>query len=394
MRNKKKIGCVIAYSDNHNNYGTSLQGFATIKKIRDLGYDCEIIRYKKQLTLFEKIKLIYLMFRCGGTMDKIRIVKERLNMKLHPMYKKNIQERTDAVNEYKLKRLIPLFHEYVGYEKLCQGSLNYDVVLVGSDQVWTPLSLYSKYYNLLFVSDWVPKVAYASSFGVSIIPSFQHEETKRFLNRFNKIGVRDIRGKEIVETISDNQATVVADPTMLLTREEWQQEIAESDIQEKEPYIFCYFLGTNQEAREAVNNLRDQTGYKVVAIRHMDEFVPSDDVFGDEAPYNVSPNDFIKYISEASYICTDSFHCTVFSIIFQRKFLTFYRFKKHSLTSRNSRIDSLLEYFDLSDRLYNSDICSIKNNIDYNDVNRKLSILREESIIFLKNALELPRNTI
>ena len=53
------------------------------------------------------------MFRCGGTMDKIRIVKERLNMKLHPMYKKNIQERTDAVNEYKLKRLIPLFHEYV-----------------------------------------------------------------------------------------------------------------------------------------------------------------------------------------------------------------------------------------------------------------------------------------
>lgn len=142
------------------------------------------------------------------------------------------------------------------------------------------------------------------------------------------------------------------------------------------------FLGTNQEAREAVNNLRDQTGYKVVAIRHMDEFVPSDDVFGDEAPYNVSPNDFIKYISEASYICTDSFHCTVFSIIFQRKFLTFYRFKKHSLTSRNSRIDSLLEYFDLSDRLYNGDICSIKNNIDYNDVNRKLSILREESIIF------------
>lgn len=394
MRNKKKIGCVIAYSDNHNNYGTSLQGFATIKKIRDLGYGCEIIRYKKQLTLFEKIKLIYLMFRSGGTMDKIRIVKERLNMKLHPMYKKNIQERTDAVNEYKLKRLIPLFHEYVGYEKLCQGSLNYDVVLVGSDQVWTPLSLYSKYYNLLFVSDWVPKVAYASSFGVSIIPSFQHEETKRFLNRFNKIGVREIRGKEIVETISDNQATVVADPTMLLTREEWQQEIVESDIQEKEPYIFCYFLGTNQEAREAVNNLKDQTGYKVVTIRHMDEFVPSDDVFGDEAPYNVSPNDFIKYISEASYICTDSFHCTVFSIIFQRKFLTFYRFKKHSLTSRNSRIDSLLECFDLSDRLYNGDICSIKNNIDYNDVNRKLSILREESIIFLKNALELPQNTI
>lgn len=146
----------------------------------------------------------------------------------------------------------------------------------------------------------------------------------------------------------------------------------------------CYFLGTNQEAREAVNNLKDQTGYKVVTIRHMDEFVPSDDVFGDEAPYNVSPNDFIKYISEASYICTDSFHCTVFSIIFQRKFLTFYRFKKHSLTSRNSRIDSLLEYFDLSDRLYNGDICSIKNNIDYNDVNRKLSILREESIIFEK----------
>lgn len=94
MRNKKKIGCVIAYSDNHNNYGTSLQGFATIKKIRDLGYGCEIIRYKKQLTLFEKIKLIYLMFRCGGTMDKIQHCKRTFEYETSPY----VQEKYSGKN--------------------------------------------------------------------------------------------------------------------------------------------------------------------------------------------------------------------------------------------------------------------------------------------------------
>lgn len=385
----KKIGCVIAYNEEHNNYGTSLQGYATLKKIQELGYNCEIIRYKKRYSFFEKMRLIILMFRCGGTKDKIRTVKEKINQKLYQHYAVGITERTKAVNHYKIEKLIPLFKTYHGFQELCKGSLNYAAVLVGSDQVWTPMSLYSKYYNLLFVDDSVPKIAYASSFGVSHIPLMQHEQTRIYLNRFDKIGVRELRGKEIVETISDNKATVVLDPTMLFTNEEWKKEIEHSTAKTNVPYIFCYLLGTNSDARNAVNELKQKTGLKIITIRHMDEYVASDEQFGDEAPYDVSPNDFVKYISEATYVCTDSFHCTVFSILFHRKFMSFYRFSQSSKNSRNSRIDSLLESMGLQERLFSNDINKIEKDIEYSKIDKKMNILRQESLSFLKESLEL-----
>lgn len=387
MENRKIIGCVIAYADGHNNYGTSLQGFATIKKLQDLGYRCEIIHYIKQLTFRQKLKMVYMMFRCGVAKEKICGVANKINMKLHSGYRRGIVERTRAVDKYKDSHLKPLFHDYIGFEALCNGSKNYDVVLVGSDQVWTPLSLYTKFYNLLFVDVAIPKVAYASSFGVSRIPTFQHQGTKEYLNRFYRIGVREVAGREIVKSLSDNNAVVVADPTMLLSKDEWDNEISDSTINENEPYIFCYFLGANQEARIAAKKLKQITGYNIVTIRHMDEYVAEDECFGDKAPYFVGPNDFVKYISQAAYVCTDSFHCTVFSILYNRKFMSFYRFKAGSKGSRNSRIDSLLDMFGLTDRIFKGDISMIKNEINYELVGEILVKYREDSIDFLKNAL-------
>ena len=387
MGNKKKIGCVIAYTKGHNNYGTSLQGYAMLKKIQQLGYEVEVIQYTKRLSVWQKMKFVVNALRAGEWKN----IKQRLTtkqiLKKYPAYAAGITERTKAVDAYKQKKLIPLFHEYIGYDALHKGSLNYDAVVVGSDQVWTPMSLPNKFFNLLFVDDRVRKVAYASSFGVSEIPTFQRKATGAYLDRFYRIGVREQRGKEIVEKLSHQKATVVADPTLLLTREEWETEISDARHNESKPYIFCYFLGTNQEARKAAKVLKEKTGYKIITIRHMDEYVPEDELFGDEAPYNVDPNDFVKYISRAAYVCTDSFHCTVFSILFHRQFMTFYRFAEGSKTGRNSRINSLFDLFELQERLYKGDINKITNPIDYNSVDKKLSELRKESISFLNECL-------
>ena len=384
---KSKIGCVIAYTKGHNNYGTSLQGYAMLKKIQQLGYEVEVIKYIKRLSTWQKIKFVVNALRAGEWKNIQHRLTSKQMLKKYPVYAAGIAERTTAVNAYKQKKLIPLFHEYIGYDALHKGALNYAAVVVGSDQVWTPMSLPNKFFNLLFVSDSVRKVAYASSFGVSEIPSFQRKATGAYLDRFYKIGVREQRGKEIVEELSHQKATVVADPTMLLSREEWEQEIADAHTTTEELYIFCYFLGTNQEARKAAKELKEKTGYKIITIRHMDEYVPEDELFGDEAPYNVDPNDFVKYISRAAYVCTDSFHCTVFSILFHRQFMTFYRFAEGSKTGRNSRINSLFDLFELQERLYKGDINKITNPIDYNSVDEKLSELRKESIYFLNECL-------
>lgn len=383
----KKIGCVIAYRKGHNNYGTSLQAYAMLRKIQHLGYQVEVINYVKRLSLIQKIKFVLNAIRVGEGKEIIDRLTAKNILKKYPQYAANIAERTKAVDEYKKKKLLPLFHDYIGYEALHAGSCNYDAVIVGSDQVWTPMSLPNKFFNLLFVDDSVRKVAYASSFGVSEIPDFQKKATGEYLDRFAYIGVREQRGKEIVDSLSHKTAQVVADPTLLLTREEWEDEIKDARPCETEPYIFCYFLGTNQQARKAAIKLKEKTGYKIITIRHMDEYVPEDEHFGDEAPYFVDPNDFVRYISKAAYVCTDSFHCSVFSIIFHRQFMTFYRFAETSKIGRNSRIDSLFNLLGLQNRLYAGNILSINDYIDYMNVEKKLACLRKDSLDFLKNSL-------
>ena len=393
----KKIGCVIAYAKGQNNYGTSLQGYAMIRKILEMGYDVEVIEYVKNLSVLEKMKYVVNALRVG----EMKVLKKKFKEKNIPEenteYGKGLKLRTQAVDAYKAKKLVPLFHKYVGYKDLHEGSRNYDVVVVGSDQVWTPLSLPNKFFNLLFVDGSVRKIAYASSFGVSEIPDFQKTATGQYLDRFYRIGVREQRGKEIVESLSNQKAHVVADPTLLLTREEWEQEIdeviAETSQVNKEradgaPYIFCYLISPNEEARVQAKKLSEKTGLPIITIRHMEQYREIDESIGDEAPYAVDPNDFVRYISKAAYVCTDSFHCTAFSILFHRKFMTFYRTSNKDRTNRNSRIDSIFDILGVNrNHIYTRDIDKIEDPIDWEQVDDNLSKLRLQSISFLKNAL-------
>lgn len=383
----KKIGIVIAYSEGHNNYGTSLQGYATIKKIKQLGFDVSVIRYKKHLSLYKKLQLVFYMIKTNSTKTSLRTVFEKINKQLHKEYKKNIQTRTDAVNVYKEEFIKPFFKYYDGYKQLQKGAYDYDSILVGSDQVWTPMSLYSNYYNLNFVSEEINKISYASSFGVSNIPNFQKKETSEYLSRINYLSVREERAKEIVEALGGKNVKLVVDPTLLFTGEEWLAEIGDTKPKVNYSYIFCYFLGKNEEARKRAAQLSKNTGLRIVTIRHMDEYVKKDESFGDYAPYDVGPNDFLNYIYNATYVITDSFHCSVFSILFKKKFMCFYRFNSSDKNSRNSRIDNLLKISGLNNHLFNGNLETIFEDIDFNEVDSKIETLRQDSLIFLKKGL-------
>lgn len=381
-----KIGLCIAYKENHNNYGTSLLGYATLKIIENLGYDYEIIYYRKQRNIYELLRTLPLILITGGISVIKNRMKAKYNLKKFPDYAKGIQERTAAVNGFKEKYITKHLRTYAGFNNLCAGSLNYNLIIVGSDQVWLPVGLYTKFFNLLFVDEGIPKMSYSSSFGVSGIPFWQKKATRKYLDRFNAIGVREIRGKEIVESLTKQTATVVLDPTLLIDKDEWESLTKDCELVLKEEYIFCYFLGSNQDARKAATELKSETGLKIVFFRHMDEYIEADEQFGDYTPYNTDPADFVNYIKNARYVCTDSFHGTVFSIHFQRNFITFYRFDSNSKNSRNSRIDSLFSLLGLEQRLFKEDIISeILEPVDYDRVNEKLSVLKDESMHFLES---------
>lgn len=380
-----KIGYVLAYTKGQNNYGTSLQGYALLRKLRELGHDVEIIHYIKQLSFLEKVRWVMNSYKCGLGVNPL---KRLISPNYPQQYVNDIRIRTKAVDNYKQDKLISSFVDYRGYKHLHEGARNYDVVVVGSDQVWTPLGLPTKYYNLLFVPDSVRKVAYASSFGVQQIPSFQKKATGAFLNRFYAIGVREQRAKELVDSLSNKTAQVVADPTLLLGREEWEEEIRCARPKESAPYMFCYLISENNEARSKATELAKKKGLKIICIRHLEKYRPIDETYGDEAPYDVDPNDFIMYIKDAAYVVTDSFHCTVFSIIFHKQFLTFYR-SAAGKNARNSRIDSLFNVLGVNQaHIYtNGGLDGIDAPVDWNSIDDNLSKLRAESIKFLQNAL-------
>lgn len=382
------IGLCLAF-EKQNNYGTQLQSYATLKAVQDLGYPCEIILYHKKHRIIDYPKEFLRLFQDDALKGYIDSRKRKKLVLQDSPFGKGYRTRRENVKKFKDKYLFPYCKTYTGYNELYNSSDNYTTVMSGSDQVWLPSGYASKFYTLMFAKPGVRRMSYASSFGVSDIPSYHQKEAKDFLDKLDFISVREVKGAELVQKYSEREAKVVVDPTMLVNPQIWEDMCI--PVNEPNGYIFCYFLGKRREGREQAEKLKALTGLKIIVLKHLDGYIPEDDYFGDESPYEVGPEKFISYIKNATYVLTDSFHGTVFSILFKKQFVTFYRNEPNEVLSKNSRIDSLLGQLGIMDRvMYKSGEIKQKANteIRYDIVHDKLSSLREDSMNFLCSALE------
>ena len=178
------------------------------------------------------------------------------------------------------------------------------------------------------------------------------------------------------------------DPVFMFDKEGWEKLIpVKREI--IEPYIFAYFLGETAEHRRAVENAARKLGCKIVALRHLDQYVPNDENFGDIALYDVAPDRFLNLLRGASYVCTDSFHGSCFSIIHRIPFVTFNRYAEGSKHSKNSRIDTLCANLGLQDRRYNEKTTldkQLMTSIDWDVVKDKLINLKCDTNMYLDKA--------
>ena len=160
----KKLGLCVRYDC--NNYGSMLQILATQKVLKDAGWDYEIIRYDKKTISFMLMNVtrIFNPYFMNGKLEAIN-KKRKLNK--HPEIKKKNQERIELIEKYRKQYIGPYSPVYKGFSNLVTGIHNYDAVMVGSDQLWTPAVIKSKFYNLLFVPEHIRKISLATSFGVS-----------------------------------------------------------------------------------------------------------------------------------------------------------------------------------------------------------------------------------
>lgn len=391
----KKVGIVSCYFK--NNYGSMLQAYASQKILDDNNIPNETINIS-QLSDFSNGKTKYYISQITNfnfVKTKLGMIKLKVYSKLNKDLKRNFAIRNKKFEEF--KRNFNLTKSFSTYNELNEYSnKRYSDVIVGSDQLWLPVNVVSDYYTLNWVPEDVNKISYATSFGISSIPDKYKEQYKTFLNKIENLSVRENNAVKLVKDISGADATLVCDPTLLLTKEEWM------DVQQEEPilnekYIFCYFLGNNIEHRKFVERLKESTGYKIVSINHCDEYVKYSDEFADIIPYDVGPSEFVNYIRNAEYVCTDSFHGTVFSLINNTKFFTFERFNKKSKMSTNSRVHSLLEIVDLKNRLItgNENVEElIKEKIDFKKVNKKLEEFRNESKEWLLKSIKWESDNI
>lgn len=386
---EKKVGIVSCYFK--QNYGSMLQAYATQKILDDLGISNETINLEKLDKEISKGKRKYYLsqiLNVSFMKAKIGMVKLKLYCKFaNGELGKNIKIRNKKFKEF--EKMFHLSQSYDTMKNICEEG-KYTDILVGSDQLWLPVNIVADYYTLNFVPQEVNKISFATSFGVSQIPEKYKEQYQKFLNRIENLSVREDAGVKLVKNLTNREARLVCDPTLLFNQEEWMS-IQQEERLIKEKYIFCYFLGKTIEYRKFAERIKEKTGYKIVSLNHLDEYVKYSDKFADEAPFDIGPSDFLNLIRNAEFVCTDSFHGTVFSLINHKKFFVFRRYKNKSKVSTNSRLDSLLKIVDLSDRMLEGDeevTALIEKEIDYEVVSKKLEDFREESKAFLRGALE------
>ena len=387
----KKVGIVSCYFQ--PNYGSMIQALATQMALDKLGYDNETIDITGFNREIRNEKLKYFI-KASLTSDillsKMGMAKNVLIKKFSKTdYAKNSAIRRMKFYEFS-QRVFRLSEQLETKKRLSlYAAYHYSTVLVGSDQLWLPGNISADYYTLNWVPNSVNTVAYATSFGQAVLPKDSAKKAEIFLKKIKHIGVREESGQKLVKQIAGRDVPVVCDPTMLFTGEEWI-EIQDEEPIIKEPYIFTYFLGNNPPHREFVKKLKAETDCKIIALVHLDEFVKSDEGYADYTPYDVDPADFLNLIRNASYICTDSFHCSVFSMLYEKTFFTFRRYARKTASSTNSRLDTLFKLAGVKDRILTGDEdveeC-LKRPIDYDAVQKNLAEIRSESYEYLKAAL-------
>lgn len=377
----KKVGIVSCYFK--DNYGSMLQAYATKKVLDSNNIPNETINIDSNKDFKKGKRKYYLsqIFNFSFIKSKLGMIKMKFDKKINKELGKNIAVRTKKYKEFRKEfNLSRACTDYKGLSILAEEK--YSDVIVGSDQLWLPVNVVADYYTLNWVPENINKISYSTSIGVSTIPKKYNELYKKFLKRINHLSVREDSGVKLIKDITNLDAKLVCDPTILLTKEEWE-DVAVKEKIIKEKYILCYFLGNNVEHRKFAERLREETGYKIVSLNHADEYVKYSDIFADITPYDIGPKEWINLIKNAEYVCTDSFHGTVFSLLFNKVFFNFRRHNNKNKNSTNSRLDSLLKIAGVSTERILTGKENVKEvleyKIDFKKVNKNIDTFREES---------------
>lgn len=361
----KKIGIITWHY--YVNFGSALQAYSLQTTLEKFENKVEIINYRKlKFGKYSKTKevLRLIAYYCSqylGNSCKIRFAYAFSRFQNQFLNQGNVIESLD-----KLEKIAP----------------KYNSIICGSDQIWAP-NVFNPIYMIDFADGHTTKkISYAASIGLNDLPDSLVPTYKKLLSDFQSISVREESGKKLLYDKCGINSVVVLDPTFLLSVNKYQH--LQKKVNISDDFVFCYFLNANHKYKEIVQEYTKKNNYRIIGWS-----AKASDSDWITLMQWIGPCEFLWLIEHAECIFTDSYHGTIFSLLFHKVFWTFERFEADDPICQNSRIYQLDKYFGIGNRIIRPNfLLSDCSPINYESFEQKLKELKKKSINYLKGALE------
>lgn len=365
-----------------SNYGGIIQNYALQKVLKNNYFN--VITVDRDYPEFSKIKLTLSFYK----RKILSFLKNNNNVVLSKKNLKEILSNSTNFIETNINRTSKIRNEKALTDVF--DTNHFDAVIVGSDQVWRPMyspNIYNYYLDFLIDNKNIKKIAYAASFGTEQweYDKDQTQYCKELVEEFDLVTVREKSALKLVENNFNVKAHFVLDPTLLLSKEDYNDLIYYEKSLINNKGIYTYVLDRNSDKNNLISNIEEILDKKSFFCQPK---------FSTNQPISKTIEDYkypkveqwLKGFNDADFIITDSFHGTVFSIIYNKPFIAIANKERGA-----SRFESLLEELGLLDRLVysNTEVTEelIKRKIDFDSVNSKIKMLKEQSLQLLLSSI-------
>lgn len=328
----KKIGIATVYTG--YNYGSALQAYATKKLLSSMGYEAEVLKIRGSLVKGRDVRLGKLITIAWKSLLHKNGIKSLKNYGTN-MSKEFGEGTVELFHEFINDEISPLLVSYGDLRKKANGT-EYIAFICGSDQVWNSAVFYVDPFYYLRFAPFEKRIAFAPSFGRDFVPDYNKKKIGKYISGIKHKSVREASGVDIIKELTGEDSIVLIDPTLVLNRTEWLS-LLNIEGNKKEEYLLTYFLDSpSQKAKQAVKYISERYGLEIINL----PYVFKDDCFNNVK--SAGPREFVEYINNAAFVCTDSFHGTAFSLNFNIPFFTFERAYGNA-GNQSARIESILK---------------------------------------------------
>lgn len=375
----KKIG-VLTLDSHSYNYGGVLQQYALCHILEEAGFDTKIIEFdlSSEINTFSYKRSLFNL-NINKFTNRFKQWRKNTSKIDVSSYVSLRHEKFDQFRTEYLK----LSKRYTS-KNISDADNEFDLFICGSDQIWNP-GLNIPEFFLDFVLGSQRKIIYGASLGRDELTKRQLSIYKKMMLDLEHISVREDNAKTILQPLVSSEIEVVLDPILLVQPNKWKELVRNPQKMDSE-YIFCHFLDNSTEKQKAANKTSQELGLKIVTIPFLhDCYEKQSETFGDYRFCEIGPQEFLGLICNANLVLTDSFHATVFSILFRKNFWTFSR--DCGTYNMDSRIVTLLRYFELSNRMVGVSKEQYNEPCKYQEKYEQFEQRKMASLKFLNDAI-------